>query len=373
MSLVFEAINIENYRGLRSVCLSELGFVNIFVGNNNSGKTSLLEAISILCNPLDPFQWIGLSQRRAYLNKTALLRPDLEAIQWIFFRKDEDSDYPEISLEGRGRSQIQIITASVETLYGASLEDNGVNAWDNALSSAPESATPGVELKVIAALSELGGLFPNSSYSQQEIFQFWEKERFIDRHRKARREFVKSEMISPSYSSDEPILYRFSKIAEKEGDKEKILELIRLFDHNILDIKISSTKTNKPILKIHHQQIGSAPLPIFGDGLKRVLIMALVLMTLSQGVLLIDEIETSIHISILGKVFFWLTQACEARGTQLFVTTHSLEAVDAILNAGIPGQDIVGYKLNSSGLSPQRFSGDLLYRLRLERGLDIRR
>lgn len=48
MNQVFDQLQIKGYRGFKTVELSQLGQINIFVGDNNSGKTSLLEAISIL-------------------------------------------------------------------------------------------------------------------------------------------------------------------------------------------------------------------------------------------------------------------------------------------------------------------------------------
>ena len=89
MTQVFNHLQIRGYRGFEVVNLSQLGQVNIFVGNNNSGKTSLLEAISILCNPLDPFQWLEVSQRRLYLGRASVagLRPNLEAVKWMFPQK----------------------------------------------------------------------------------------------------------------------------------------------------------------------------------------------------------------------------------------------------------------------------------------------
>jgi predicted ATP-dependent endonuclease of OLD family len=61
----FESFQIKGYRGIENMELTELGQVNIFVGNNNSGKTSILEAISILCDPLNLFQWLNISKRRS--------------------------------------------------------------------------------------------------------------------------------------------------------------------------------------------------------------------------------------------------------------------------------------------------------------------
>ena len=54
------------------------------------------------------------------------------------------------------------------------------------------------------------------------------------------------------------------------------------------------------------------------------------------------------------------------------MTTHSLEAIDAMLQPGIVIDDVVAFRLNQKGQTPQRFSGDLLHRLRSERGLDVR-
>src|SRR5665647_236299 len=44
-------LGIETFRGLKELQLKDLGDVNIFVGDNNSGKTSVLEAIQIICDP----------------------------------------------------------------------------------------------------------------------------------------------------------------------------------------------------------------------------------------------------------------------------------------------------------------------------------
>lgn len=50
-------VTMDGFRGLRNLHLADLGMINILVGQNDSGKTSVLEALSILCNPLDPSEW----------------------------------------------------------------------------------------------------------------------------------------------------------------------------------------------------------------------------------------------------------------------------------------------------------------------------
>lgn len=384
MSQLFDRLQISGYRALQLVNLSQLGQVNIFVGDNNAGKTSILEAISILCNPLDPFQWLEVSQRRLYFGRSQLisLRPNIEALKWIFSQKigaSNDEIYQaEILIEANGTTPIHELKAKLGEIYGSGVEKNNQKSFDKDISSPEEevsspeidSVRAGLELEIAVNLaSPQLNLFPPEA--EREIFQFWENERFVQRRRN--KPIVKNATIFPSYSSSEPILERLSRIIRQEEDgKNEVLELIRSFDNNILDIEILSMPTAIATLYIKHKELGLAPLYVFGDGFKRALVIALTLLTTANGVLLVDEIETSIHVSALGSVFSWLIETCRRREIQLFVTTHSLEAIDAMLQPEIATDNVVAFRLNHNGQAPQRFSGNLLHRLRSERGLDVR-
>ena len=377
MTQVFDYLQITGYRGLEMAELSQLGAVNIFVGNNNSGKTSLLEAISILCNPLDPFRWLEVSQRRLYLGRTPMVfRPDLEAMKWIFPQKigslSSESYQGQMLIKSSGNTPVSEIDARLVEIYGVGSEKNSQEKInDDILSSETDAIIPGIELEIITQISEQISLFPPEKEPRAAVFQFWENERFIQRKRN--QQLIKNATIFPSYSSSEPILDKLSQIILQEEDgKVKVLELIRSFDDNILDIEITSTPTARATLYIKHKDIGFAPLYIFGDGFKRTLMIALTALTTANGVVLIDEIETSIHVSALSRVFSWLIKTCNHLNTQLFVTTHSLEAIDAMLQPEITTDNVVAFRLNSQGEAPQRFSGNLLHRLRSERGLDVR-
>ena len=383
MSQLFDRLQISGYRALQLVNLSQLGQVNIFVGDNNAGKTSILEAISILCNPLDPFQWLEVSQRRLYLGRSLItLRPNIEALKWIFSQKigaSNDEIYQaEILIEANGITPIHKLKAKLGEIYGSGVEKNNQKSFDKDISSPEEdvsspeidSVRSGLELEIaVNRTSAQLNLFPPEA--EREIFQFWENERFVQRRRN--KPIVKNATIFPSYSSSEPILERLSRIIRQEEDgKNEVLELIRSFDNNILDIEILSMPTAIATLYIKHKELGLAPLYVFGDGFKRALVIALTLLTTANGVLLVDEIETSIHVSALGSVFSWLIETCRRREIQLFVTTHSLEAIDAMLQPEIATDNVVAFRLNHNGQAPQRFSGNLLHRLRSERGLDVR-
>ena len=47
---MLKSVKIENFRGFKSFELQQLGRINLLVGENNSGKTSILEAVQLLCS-----------------------------------------------------------------------------------------------------------------------------------------------------------------------------------------------------------------------------------------------------------------------------------------------------------------------------------
>ena len=53
MAIYIDSFNIYEFRGIKNLKLNSLNHVNIIAGDNNSGKTSILEAIALFKNPLD--------------------------------------------------------------------------------------------------------------------------------------------------------------------------------------------------------------------------------------------------------------------------------------------------------------------------------
>jgi AAA15 family ATPase/GTPase len=386
MNPVIQNLQINSFRGLTKLNLADLGWVNILVGENNSGKTTILEAVSIACNPLDPFQWIGTSERRLNIGRTpTAIRPSLESIKWLFPQENSNlgaGEYQgEIEINLSGDIDISVL-ATITEFYsiGISMDEEDSHTESEDINSIETEYTrSGLELEILSTAPSNGQLYlfnekenPEKIEELGEVFLFWEDERFVQRKRSRSKPLMNHVIVYPSYSSSDVILaLRLTQIT-KEGAKSNLLEVVRLFDPEILDIHILSTPSNRSSLYIEHEKLGFAPFYTFGDGLKKTVLIALALPLAKNGILLIDEIETSIHCSALNKVFSWLVKACKLTQTQLFVTTHSLEAVDAMLDAESEKGEVVAFRLNSDNKPPQRFGGELLQRLRSNRGLDVR-
>lgn len=64
MAIHIESINIGHFRGIHNLAVESLNHINIIAGDNNSGKTSVLEALLLLRNPNDFTNILRLARMR---------------------------------------------------------------------------------------------------------------------------------------------------------------------------------------------------------------------------------------------------------------------------------------------------------------------
>ncbi len=228
-------------------------------------------------------------------------------------------------------------------------------------------------------------LFESGTHSTIEpvVMQLWEEDRMMGRPNRPRSTGnLPTNTLTPYSYQLNRLQVRlhsqqlFSSKAAPMRGREHVLELITQFDPDIDDIEIASFRGGRPAIYLNHRRMGPAPLSVFGDALRRAVLLASTLhMLKGGGVLLIDELETGIHVSSLQRVFAWLSEAARQFDVQVIATTHSLEAVDAIAQAARDRiDDLVTFHLAQTERETKvkRIAGELLFRLRHERGLDVR-
>jgi len=72
------------------------------------------------------------------------------------------------------------------------------------------------------------------------------------------------------------------------------------------------------------------PLGSLGDGAWRMLAMAIVLTQCTNGVLLIDEIDTGLHYTVMADMWKLIYNAAKQFNVQVFATTHSYDCVHSL-------------------------------------------
>ena len=97
---------IVQYRGLKKLILKDLNDINILTGNNNSGKTSVLELLSTMQAPWDISTWIKICRLSGngsyYAGMLNLFPTDLDhMLIHFFYNKDFDAQFMTMRAEIR--------------------------------------------------------------------------------------------------------------------------------------------------------------------------------------------------------------------------------------------------------------------------------
>jgi len=385
--LSFTKVEVDGFRGLRSLKLDDLGRVNIFVGDNNSGKTSVLEALSILCQPYNPSEWLSMIRRRDF---GGLDENHVQSLHWCFTQATTLED-PETLIDAvcefkcQGSFPLRELRVNYSEFSGEPNPDEVRRSYSGSRlhrsnASLVGRIMRGAELVHVPVWSEAGesNYLPGLPAVKESpvTLRVWEGI-YPLRYKRSNSLGLDSETLTPySYQINRTQVRSQSKLIFQDVTPS-MLELLQDFDVDIDGIAMASFYGDRPAIYIKHRKLGMAPLSVFGDAMRRSVLLAATLPLLKAGsILLIDEVEVGIHVTALGKVFKWLTKAARELNIQIFVTTHSLEALDALISASTKQEkdDIVAFHLSQTteGTQCKRFSGDLLHRLRFERGLDVR-
>lgn len=391
----YHDIKIDGFRGIRGLALDGCGPLNLLVGGNNSGKTSVLEALLLLTDPMDVEQWeAAVELRRSWPFVDQRFRYDgmdrLDALTWLFPHVSGEAQ--PLRLHATAGGSTQSVEAWFETLVGypspepiisdAELVEGGPYSRGTARSEASDYPTEGliIEMKV-GGMDDQTGLPGRSPQSYRMVL--WESGRASRRRIPNRPERARpSAFATPiSHRSDGYLSARVGRLIRAKT-KDDAVALLQLLDAKLQDLVLVTPEEpderrggflrrgRAATLHVEHADAGLVPVHVLGDGTRRAIHFAALVTELSQGgLLLIDEIESGMHTAVLRDVFSWLAQACRQRDVQLFATTHSLEAVDSLLEA-VPDHDVVLYRLKNG--EARRYDGDLLRTARFEMGQEVR-
>jgi AAA15 family ATPase/GTPase len=115
------------------------------------------------------------------------------------------------------------------------------------------------------------------------------------------------------------------------GNRGLIVEALQLFDERITDVQFLPTKMGSYFVVERDDEI--APLGLLGGGINGLFRFILTVTFARGGFVGIDEVENGFHHSLHREVFVRLFEVANRNNTQLFLTTHSAEALRALVDA----------------------------------------
>ena len=312
----FEEIYIEKYRGISNLNLKNLNRINLIVGMNNCGKTSVLEAIQLLRPKSDIGILYKVARQRdslSYMNSNSLF----DNFICMFSKNDDEIKHLAVSGFYNGDRISYDLTGTMNSVF---LDADDIKYFRNR-----NLDVPGDDVLVDAFDGKLRLEYMGVTELPVQVNQY-----SLVTLKYAFNKYAQNIVyISPFDHLRGSII---NKIIRNEEYKKVCLEALKLFDPDIEDMMIFQSDTgNRPVDYLRHRTLGYMPLSSYGDGIKKVLSISNAIAAASGGVLLIDEIETSIHKRFYDDIFSFLVKASKAFDVQVFITTHSIEAIDGIL------------------------------------------
>jgi ABC-type Mn2+/Zn2+ transport system ATPase subunit len=316
-SLFLSSVIVQNFRAFHHLRVDRFERVNLVVGKNNVGKSTLLEAIWLYaCRGASNVIWQILDSRDESTPPNGANRPNTASDQ-----EDLEDALTNVKSLFYGRKEIRK-KSGILSIGPVNSDDKKLSVWvEPYVSGQPRLLFDDASRAEYAFHAAYGRedaeIYPLSRHSARRI----EPRRDMPAHPCA---YIPSNGIGVSQIEKwwDDITLRPS-----EGDVLLALKIIAPQVERLSLVARQSSRTF-PIVKIAGMD-EPVPLRSLGEGMNRLLGIAMAIANTRDGVLLIDEIDTGLHYSIQPQVWKLIFETAERLNVQVFATTHSLDCIRA--------------------------------------------
>lgn len=300
---MFESIHIENFRGLKTADISGFRPINLFFGKNNSGKSSVLEAIFLISGQSNPALPLTINNLRNYQR---------------FTENDLALDF--YNLQTEREISISADASPSRKLTISPLKSNSKDLpLDRLTEGVSDTAAGYYGLKLTYTLGEDG-----KDYKSEIIIKQGEETKGRTRIDARYKEKLFS-MYLPSSYVQLSVSDKYAKIVENKQEKD-ILTVLQGIEPKIRDLQLVG---NDLLVDIGLPQ--RLPINVMGDGLRKMLANIIAVYGCRDGILLIDEVDNGFHYSAMKLLWKSLFHAARINNVQLFITTHNIDSLKGLV------------------------------------------
>ncbi len=302
---MFAELKIQKFKGIKHLEISQLGQINLVVGGNNSGKTTLLESLLLLAGATNPRLPLNIMNLRG-IN---FFKSDL----WPAFFYDMTSHHPiEITSktqEDLKEHKLRIYLKVKEFLKSSSTSTRShkTDTASNGIGTKLQDTPVGLELEYT---NPAGDKHKSALFEKDENISF----------ENADATPFKGLFLSPLS------LYDWRAAFDEVQRKKRLPELISLL--KTIEPKISDLRMN--VMGMVEADVGLSrllPLNFLGGGVAKVTSVITQILNYENGLVLIDEIENGLHRTVQKTLWEAIFNWALSYNVQIFATTHSYECL----------------------------------------------
>jgi AAA15 family ATPase/GTPase len=320
---MLKSLKIENFRGFRAFELQQLGRINLLVGENNSGKTSVLEAIQLFYSRanLEPLSQVMINRGEFLWNEdrrgVAVSRERELDVRHLFYGHEITLE-SEFLISGNVDNSQDSVTALIEiheprqneqpSLFDLADENDELRGLDLLIRWKFGNEYEGFRLP----LSSSGSL--PSDYVRRT-------------RRNLKSSTVRTLFVSSSSLTTNEMIDLFDQVVLKP-EEEIIIHALQTIDSAIDRIASvgseryrSGVRGGFVVRRSDNDQ--RVPIGSMGDGIWRMLGLSLAAVCTKGGILLVDEIDTGLHFTTMSNMWKMIWETAKQSNVQVFATTHS--------------------------------------------------
>lgn len=321
--IYFPHLKINGFKSLNDLQISQFSQINLIAGDNNVGKSTLLEALYVLAagEDMDILRQIAYDRMgiipekmdfrvRRMIDKQQLLLP--------FFKDWKFEVGKLIHLQASENQYLKLRLVCAYTTEEKN--ENGVLKKTNYLGDSKQLSMVNEKLeRGIYVQTENKEFF----YSLEGGFRFSENIPLIN-----------VQFIHTAFSLKSMNVRLWDNIS-LTGLEKYVIDALRIIEPQIENLAFLeelptsdySVKTERvPYVSLKNRS-ERYPLSIMGDGMNRVLSIILGIINAKNGICLIDEIENGIYYRRQSDLWKMISLLVKQLNVQLFATTHSLDCI----------------------------------------------
>jgi predicted ATPase len=334
------SLHIKNFRLLEDLQIPQLGRVNLIVGKNNSGKSTVLEALRIYAQVAHPAVLVRISREH---DELVLSKPsdldtaeDTNEFPWAHFFHGRIVNLTSkiyIGETGAETSGLRISYVQIRVAPSVPSEIYHPSSLTECLKIDRHSEQQIVSNFSLDFASQLSvhpnktwfsdsrvslGYIPTKLPDINQLAQIWDSIALTDNQ----------SVVLQSLQSVEPDVENLIFVEKDAGDADE--------DPREARSRRARPRTAKVKLKGSPRPV---PLQSLGDGMLRVLQLALKAFPAKGGFFLIDEVENGLHYSVQERIWRQLFDLAENLDMQIFATTHSWDCIESFAKVAAEKSD----------------------------------
>ncbi len=320
---MYESFTIKNFRCFNDITVDQLERVNLIAGKNNVGKTALLEALWLYHgyqNPalgvrIDAFRGLDIPRKDDFMRN---LFSEFDTNKKIeLSAADQEAQKSSLSI------RIQERTTSLVSLRNRKKEErNGEDL--SAAEIVHQETTEPIGSEALYEFTDVSGKTVRAK-------AFFEGDNIQIEQPSGIKKSSGIFLAARAPHNYAVLAERLSNLAV-EKKEDIIVNVLKIIEPRLLALRVQH-RGGVPLI---YGDIGAErliPFPLMGDGMSRLLGVALAMTDAQDGILLIDEIENGLHHSVMSELWTSIADLAHRYNVQIFATTHSIECILAAYEA----------------------------------------